>query len=104
MQERRSVVAKYMRGADANLDGMVNADDYGRIDRGFISQEPGWQSGDFNYDDIINADDYGMIDRAFIAQTSQLSQQRLSPSPSKSITEHHGILSALFSDEPLLAS
>jgi len=68
-----SVLIKYTWNGDANLDGIVNADDYGLIDRGFISQKGGWYNGDFNYDDIVNADDYGLIDRAFIAQNAPLS-------------------------------
>jgi cytoskeletal protein CcmA (bactofilin family) len=51
-------------GGDANLDGKINIDDYGRID-GNIAQSGsvfGWFSGDFNYDGKINIDDYGIID------------------------------------------
>ena len=59
---------------------MVNADDYGLIDRGFTSQKGGWYNGDFNYDDVVNADDYGMIDRAFIGQTGRLSFRDSVPS------------------------
>jgi hypothetical protein len=55
---------------DANLDGRVNADDYFRIDSGFLAQvaDPTWRDGDFNYDGRINADDYFLIDSAFLGQ------------------------------------
>ena len=80
------LLVKYTYGGDTNFDGLVNADDYGNIDRGFISQKPGWFNGDFNYDGIINADDYGSIDRAFIGQSGQLSRSVISaaavPEPS----------------------
>jgi hypothetical protein len=51
-------------GGDANLDGKINIDDYGRID-GNVGQSGtvfGWSKGDFNYDGKINIDDYGIID------------------------------------------
>ncbi|MCY2952158.1 MAG: lamin tail domain-containing protein [Planctomycetota bacterium] len=68
-----SVHVKYTWNGDANLDGLVNADDYFLIDSAFISQAKGFYNGDFNYDDIINADDYFLIDSAFISQTGPLS-------------------------------
>jgi len=99
---------------DANLDGVVNADDYFMIDSGFISQAKGYQNGDFNYDDEVNADDYFLIDSAFIGQTGPLSagtaveaatapagellpvraQQRKGETPA--------LLAELFSAEPIL--
>ena len=54
----------YTWGGDANLDGKINIDDYGRID-GNVGQSGsvfGWFNGDFNYDGKINIDDYGVID------------------------------------------
>jgi len=68
-----SVLLKYTWNGDANLDGIVNADDYFLADSGFITQKGGWYNGDFNYDGIVNADDYFMIDSAFIGQTATLS-------------------------------
>jgi hypothetical protein len=54
----------YTYGGDANLDGKINIDDYGRIDSnvGFNGTVHGWYNGDFNYDGSINIDDYGIID------------------------------------------
>jgi len=51
-------------GGDANLDGRINIDDYGRIDGNVSSSGSvfGWFNGDFNYDGKINIDDYGIID------------------------------------------
>ena len=65
-----SVLVKFTYGGDANLDGRINIDDYGRID-GKVSQSGsafGWFNGDFNYDGKINIDDYGIIDGAVNAQ------------------------------------
>jgi len=61
------LLIKYTWQGDANLDGVVNADDYSLIDTAFITQEMGYYHGDFNYDNVINADDYFLIDNAFLA-------------------------------------
>ena len=67
------VIVKYTYNGDANLDGRINADDYFRIDQGFLAGGPGtWTSGDFNYDGNINADDYFLIDQAFLGQGQPL--------------------------------
>jgi len=52
----------YTYGGDANLDGKINVDDYGRIDFNVNLGTSGWYNGDFNYDGKINVDDYGIID------------------------------------------
>jgi hypothetical protein len=52
----------YTYGGDANLDGKINVDDYGRIDFNVNLGVSGWMNGDFNYDGKINVDDYGIID------------------------------------------
>jgi hypothetical protein len=59
-----TVLVKYTYAGDANLDGVINADDYANID--FYANSPGapagYLFGDFNYDGFINADDYALID------------------------------------------
>jgi hypothetical protein len=52
----------YTYGGDANLDGKLNVDDYGRIDSNIGLGTAGWYNGDFNYDGKINVDDYGILD------------------------------------------
>ena len=52
----------YTYGGDANLDGKINVDDYGKIDFNVPLGVAGWANGDFNYDGKINVDDYGIID------------------------------------------
>jgi hypothetical protein len=53
----------YTYGGDANLDGKINVDDYGRIDFNVtLPGASGWFNGDFNYDGKVNVDDYGIID------------------------------------------
>jgi hypothetical protein len=68
-----SILLKHTWNGDANLDGVVNADDYFLTDSGYVTQKGGWYNGDFNYDSVVNADDYFLIDSAFIGQTATLS-------------------------------
>ena len=67
------ILVKYTWNGDANIDGVVNADDYFLADSGFLTQKGGWYNGDFNYDSVVNADDYFLIDSAFLGQTGPLS-------------------------------
>ena len=71
-----SVLVKYTYWGDANLDGVVDANDYDVIDKYFLfTPEPdnmGWWTGDFNYDGVIDANDYDRLDRAFLFQTGPL--------------------------------
>jgi len=104
------VLVKYTYNGDANLDGIVNADDYFLIDSGYITQAKGYQNGDFNYDDIINADDYFLIDSAYIGQSVPLAASKPQSVVSADVAvqqntkkaEPEGILSQLFSAEPVL--
>ena len=68
--DANSVLVRTTYDGDANLDGRINADDYFKIDSGFLSQPatPKFADGDFNYDGRINADDYFLIDSAFLGQ------------------------------------
>ncbi len=66
---------------DANLDGVVDADDYFQIDTGYVWQIGWWYNGDFNYDGVVDADDYFLIDSAFISQHSSLNAIGFIPEP-----------------------
>jgi len=66
------VLVKYTWNGDANLDGVVNSDDYFMIDSNFIPQAKGYQNGDFSYDGVVNADDYFLIDSVFLGQSGPL--------------------------------
>jgi hypothetical protein len=71
-----AVLIKYTWWGDANLDGVVDANDYDVIDRNFLVNPPaedmGWWTGDLNYDGAIDANDYDLIDRAFLFQGDPL--------------------------------
>ena len=62
------VLARYTYYGDTNLDGVVNAGDYTRIDAGFLGKLTGWVNGDFNYDGIVDGSDYTLMDNAFNQQ------------------------------------
>ena len=74
VQQGADVLVKYTYNGDVNGDGLINSDDYFRIDSGFLSQpaSPLYNQGDFNFDDTINSDDYFLIDSAFLGQGTLL--------------------------------
>ena len=70
-----SVLVKYTWWGDANLDGVVNSNDYDRIDSNWLfygndqGTPPGgfrWAVGDFNHDGRIDSNDYDKIDTAWL--------------------------------------
>jgi hypothetical protein len=61
---------------DADNNGVVNFDDYARIDNGFNNGLIGYTNGDFNYDGVVNFDDYALIDLAFNSQDRRLKRGR----------------------------
>jgi hypothetical protein len=68
-----TVIVKYTYVGDADLNGYVDAADYGVIDN-FI-QFPGasgYFNGDFNFDGVIDAADYGHIDNSIQLQGAPL--------------------------------
>jgi len=68
-----TVIVKYTYAGDLNLDGLVDAADYGVIDNYFqFPGTTGYANGDFNFDGIIDAADYGVIDNAFQLQGAPL--------------------------------
>jgi len=70
-----SVLVRYTWWGDANLDGIVDSNDYDMIDTNWIlwTQEGRvptggfrWAVGDFNYDGVIDSNDYDKIDNAWL--------------------------------------
>jgi hypothetical protein len=61
----------YTLAGDANLDAVVNADDYFQIDSNYNKPAAShtYSNGDFNYDGKINGDDYAKIDASFAGQS-----------------------------------
>ena len=68
-----TVIVKYTYAGDVNLDGLVDAADYGIIDNYYqFPGTTGYANGDFNFDGVIDAGDYGYIDNAFQLQGQPL--------------------------------
>jgi ELWxxDGT repeat protein len=64
-----SVVIKYSWAGDLNLDGLVDAQDYGVIDNWVqFPGTRGYANGDINFDGVIDATDYGIIDNTIQLQ------------------------------------
>ncbi len=66
------VLVKYTYNGDSDLNGIVDADDYFRIDQGYrLQADPqrrGYRYGDIDYQNGIAADDFYLIDQAFVRQ------------------------------------
>jgi hypothetical protein len=67
-------LVKFTYYGDADLNGIVNFDDYSRTDAGFNSGGNTWFQGDFDYNGVVNFDDYSLIDAAFNTQAGSLRQ------------------------------
>ena len=68
------MLVKYTYYGDTDFNGIVNFDDYARIDAGFNSGCTGWLNGDLDYNDVVNFDDYALIDLAFNSQAQTLAR------------------------------
>ena len=66
------VLVKFTYYGDSDLNGLVNFDDFGRIDGGFNSGGTDWFHGDFDLNGVINFDDYSLIDLAFNTESGTL--------------------------------
>jgi len=71
------VLAAYTWWGDINLDGVVDSNDYDRIDTNYVlwtreGRVPDggfrWAVGDLDHDNTIDSNDYDRIDRAFVLQ------------------------------------
>ena len=60
----------YTMCGDADLNGVVNFNNYSQIDDGFNTGGSDWSHGDFDYNETINFDDYALINLAFNGQSS----------------------------------
>jgi hypothetical protein len=72
---------RYTYYGDTDFNGIVNFDDYARVDAGFNNSRSGWINGDFDFNGVVNFDDYALIDLGFNSQGAAL-QTRAVPEPS----------------------
>jgi hypothetical protein len=80
---------RYTWMGDANLDGVITADDYAQLDEGYLFGLSGWVYGDSDYSGAVTATDYAAIARAG-AQAGPLGEMTISSE-------------AVLSDEPTSA-
>jgi hypothetical protein len=62
-----AILVMYSWGGDADVNGVLNGDDYFHIDSNVLNSGSvfGYHNGDFNLDGEINGDDYFIIDSNF---------------------------------------
>jgi hypothetical protein len=66
-----SVLLRYTRYGDANVDGLVNLADFNRLASNFgLAAGANWDQGDFNYDGIVNLADFNRLAANFGLQAS----------------------------------
>jgi hypothetical protein len=56
-----SVLVRFTRYGDADLNGAVSLDDFNRLASGFGSTSAVWTQGDFTYDARVNLDDFNRL-------------------------------------------
>jgi hypothetical protein len=72
-----TIEIKYTLLGDANLDGVVNAIDFGILAANFNKGVTGWDKGDFNYDNVVSAIDFGELATNFNKGASQSADAEL---------------------------
>ena len=65
-----SILVRYTRAGDANLDGTVNLTDFNRLAGGFGATAAYWTQGEFNYDRSVNLSDFNLLATNFGQSTS----------------------------------
>lgn len=88
------VLVKYTWYGDTDFNGVVNFDDYARIDSGFNNGSSGWVNGDFDLNGVINFDDYALIDLGFNSQAGSL---RVVPEPASAMLMGAAVLATSLS-------
>ena len=56
-----TVLVKYTYAGDANLDGIVNAQDFDALAAHYGTSSDVWTQGDFNYDGTVNTIDFNVL-------------------------------------------
>lgn len=72
------VLGKYTYGGDANLDGVITADDYLALDMGYLFGLSGWTHGCFTGSESApTAADYAILDNSFHNQSGSLADAEI---------------------------
>jgi autotransporter-associated beta strand protein len=79
------ILVKYTYYGDTNLSGVVDGNDYSRIDSTYLSEQSthsnisGWYNGDFNYDGVVDGSDYTLMDNAYNSQGAAIASAIATP-------------------------
>jgi autotransporter-associated beta strand protein len=63
--DANALLVRFTRVADANLDGIVNLNDFNRLASNFGTTGKFWYQGDFNYDGLVGLADFNMMANNF---------------------------------------
>ena len=66
------ILVKYTWIGDADLNGVVNGDDFTQFAFGFNGGAAEWLNGDFDYNGVVNGDDFTLFAAGFNGQTGPL--------------------------------
>ena len=66
------ILVKYTWIGDADLNGVVNGDDFTQFAFGFNGGTAEWLNGDFDYNGVVNGDDFTLFAAGFNGQTGPL--------------------------------
>jgi subtilisin family serine protease/subtilisin-like proprotein convertase family protein len=67
-----AVLVKYTWNGDTDLNGVVDFDDYARVDSGFLGGGNNWFLGDSDHNGVVDFDDFALIDLAYLGQSGIL--------------------------------
>jgi T5SS/PEP-CTERM-associated repeat protein len=79
-----TVLVRYTLAGDSNLDGVVNAIDFGALSSNFGGVGKLWTQGDFNYDGAVNSADFNLVAANFATALASpaIETMALLPEPS----------------------
>jgi len=82
----------YALNGDVNLDGKVDATDFGTFAVNFgLTATSGWEDGDFNYDGKVDATDFGLFAPDF-GQQAAMASVATTPTPVITVTSPSTVL------------
>jgi hypothetical protein len=65
-------LVKYTYYGDTDFNGVIDGDDYARLDNGYNVGLGGWLNGDADLNGFVDGDDYALTDNAFNTQSGTL--------------------------------
>jgi hypothetical protein len=75
------VLVAFTYFGDADLNGVVDGDDYFLLNNGYLNGLSGWLNGDFDYNGVVDGTDYFLLNNGFLNQGSGLRNGGTVPEP-----------------------